>query len=145
MLCPCGSDKDYAECCALYHDQVTNAPTPETLMRSRYAAFALGDAEYLLSTSLAKNHAVNELEQLKAQMNLVEWLQLDVVDAHDNVVEFKAYYRDESGIEVLHERSSFVYENNRWFYDEGTLFNTRIERNQLCPCGSGKKHKKCCG
>ncbi len=144
MLCPCGSNKDYSDCCQLYHKRVTNAPTPETLMRSRYAAFALGEAEYLLETSLVKNHVVNELEQLEAQMNLVEWLQLDVVDAHDNVVEFKAYYRDDSGIQVLHEKSTFVYENSRWFYDEGTLFNTRIERNQLCPCGSEKKYKKCC-
>ncbi len=114
-------------------------------MRSRYSAFALGEAVYLLHTSLTQHHAPDELEMLQAQMHQVEWLKLEVVDAHDNIVEFKAYYRDESGIQLLHERSTFVLENGRWLYDEGTIYHTKIERNTLCPCGSGKKYKKCCG
>ncbi len=144
MLCPCGSSNDYSDCCQPYLNLLESAPTPEALMRSRYCAFALGEAEYLVATSLIKNHAVNELEQLQAQMNLVAWLQLDIITAYDNFVEFKAYYRDESGIQVLHEKSTFVYQENRWFYEEGTLFNTKIERNEPCPCASGKKYKKCC-
>ncbi|WP_345977050.1 YchJ family metal-binding protein [Sulfurimonas sp. HSL3-7] len=121
------------------------AQTPEQLMRSRYSAFALGEAAYLLKTSMPKHHAADELEQLKAQMGQVEWLKLEVLDAHDDIVEFKAYYRDEIGIHLLHEKSRFVFDGSRWLYDEGTLFNTKIERNEPCPCGSGKKYKKCCG
>ncbi|MGB5966156.1 MAG: YchJ family protein [Sulfurimonadaceae bacterium] len=145
MICPCGSNREYKACCQPCHNQAKSAQTPEELMRSRYAAFALGEAEYLFNTSLVKHHAPNELEQLKAQIAQVEWLKLDLVDAYDNVVEFKAYYRDESGIHLLHEKSTFIYENSHWFYDEGTLYNTKIERNEVCPCGSGKKYKKCCG
>ena len=78
-------------------------------------------------------------------MGQVEWLKLEVLAAYDDIVEFKAYYRDESGIHLLHEESHFIYENECWFYDEGTLFNTKIERNETCPCGSEKKYKKCCG
>lgn len=145
MLCPCGSDRDYKACCGPFHKRVTIAQTPEELMRSRYAAFALGEAQYLYETSLQKHHAPDELEQLKAQMGQVEWLKLEVTDAHDNIVAFKAYYRDESGIHLLHEKSTFVYLDSHWFYDTGELYNTKIERNESCPCGSGKKYKKCCG
>lgn len=145
MVCPCGSNSEYAQCCEPFHKILQAAPTPEALMRSRYAAFALGEAEYLYKTSLPKQHAPNELEQLKAQMGQVEWLKLEVVGAYENIVEFKAYYRDENGIHLLHEKSTFIYERSHWFYDEGTLYKTKIERNESCPCGSGKKYKKCCG
>ncbi len=145
MYCPCGSGKQYSECCEPLHRGLKTAQTPEQLMRSRYSAFALGEAAYLLKTSMPEHHAADELEQLQAQMGQVEWLKLEVLAAYDNIVEFKACFRDESGIHLLHEKSSFVFDGSRWLYDEGTLFNTKIERNEACPCGSGKKYKKCCG
>ena len=48
-LCPCNSGKDYRVCCGLYHEGEV-APTPTALMRSRYSAFALENADYLLAT-----------------------------------------------------------------------------------------------
>ncbi len=145
MLCPCGSEKSYQACCEPLHKGLATAETPEALMRSRYGAFALGRAEYLYDTSLPEHHAPDELEQLRAQMGQVEWLKLDVIDAHDDIVEFKAYYRDAGGLHLLHEKSRFVMLGGRWFYDTGELYNSKIERNEPCPCGSGKKYKKCCG
>lgn len=144
-MCPCGSGKEYEACCEPFHKGLKKPETPETLMRSRYSAFVKGEAEYLLATSLSRHHAPDELEQLKGQMGQVEWLKLDVLEAQENSVEFKAYYRDKEGLHLLHERSRFVYQDDQWFYDEGTLYNSKIERNELCPCGSGKKYKKCCG
>jgi preprotein translocase subunit SecA len=29
-------------------------------------------------------------------------------------------------------------------FSHGTVHHTKIGRNSLCPCGSGKKFKKCC-
>lgn len=144
-MCPCGSNKAYSDCCEPLHSRLQKAQIAEELMRSRYSAFALGNAEYLYKTSLPAHHAPDELDALKMQMNQVEWLRLDVVSASEESVEFKAYYRDAGGIRLLHEKSTFVYENGQWLYDEGTLYTTKIERNEPCPCGSGKKYKKCCG
>ena len=144
-MCPCGSGKTYLLCCGPLHTGQQKAQSPEQLMRSRYSAFARGEAEYLLKTSVDRDHAPDELEQLKAAMGQVEWIKLEVLDAYDDIVEFKAYFRDESALSLLHEKSRFVFEEEAWFYDEGTLFNTKIERNAPCPCGSGKKYKKCCG
>ncbi len=48
--CPCGSGNALAECCGKYISGVAHAPTAETLMRSRYTAFAVMDDEYLTQT-----------------------------------------------------------------------------------------------
>ena len=42
-------------------------------------------------------------------------------------------------------KSSFIKEDGTWKYLDGELYNSKIERNESCPCGSGKKFKKCCG
>ena len=112
--------------------------TPKELMISRYEAFAKKDWTYLVRTSTSQT--VEEL----ARMPELEWLKLEVLDAYENIVEFKAYYRENAKIAVLHERSSFIKEDGEWKYNDGELFNTKVERNEPCPCGSGKKYKKCC-
>ena len=50
-----------------------------------------------------------------------------------------------------HELSTFKKEGNEWFFVDGALRNNTIQRsspkvgrNDPCPCGSGKKAKKCC-
>lgn len=47
--CPCGLPAGYDACCGRYHRGAA-APTAEALMRSRFTAFALGDAAYLRDT-----------------------------------------------------------------------------------------------
>ncbi len=49
-ICPCGTGLDYEACCGPYHARVAEPATPEALMRSRYAAFGLGELEYLWAT-----------------------------------------------------------------------------------------------
>lgn len=110
----------------------------EDLMRSRYDAFVRIDGEYLARTTTQ-----NISSDISSYKN-IEWLKLDVLDATDDEVEFKAYYREDDSLDVLHERSKFVQKDGVWLYDSGELFNTKIERNEQCPCGSGKKYKKCC-
>jgi hypothetical protein len=48
-VCPCGLGDGYESCCGRLHAGAP-APTAESLMRSRYSAFAVGDAGYLLRT-----------------------------------------------------------------------------------------------
>jgi SEC-C motif-containing protein len=112
--------------------------TPEELMRSRYDAFVRMDADYLAKTTTQKQPV-----DMQGYENIL-WLKLDVLQALDDEVEFKAYYRENDVIHVLHERSKFVKIADEWLYDSGVLFNTKIERNEPCPCQSGRKYKKCC-
>jgi len=48
--CPCGSGRQYSECCGVYISGKAKAPTAEALMRSRYTAYALHDIDYALKT-----------------------------------------------------------------------------------------------
>lgn len=113
--------------------------TPEELMRSRYDAFVKKDWEYLVKTSVNQT-----IEELSAPTS-IKWLKLEVLKSYDDIVEFKAYYLENENINVLHEKSRFIKEDGIWKYLDGELFNSKIERNESCPCGSGKKFKKCCG
>lgn len=64
--CPCHSEKSYEECCQLYH----NGKLPESalsLMRSRYAAYALGLADYIISTT--------DPDHRDYSSNLISWKQ----------------------------------------------------------------------
>ena len=85
------------------------------------------------------------------------WRKLEIVDApevpkygKEGLVEFKAHYTLKNADHVLHERSKFIKEDGQWFYVSAQHKNpviqtsTKVGRNDACPCGSGKKFKKCC-
>ena len=128
--CPCGRTDGkgrplaYEHCCGRYLGPLdaTPAPDAESLMRSRYSAFVLENAGYLLATW----HASNRPPQLDFDHG-VRWLGLEVRsqkqqdDSHAQV-EFVARMRDASGrANRLHERSRFVRELDesgvlRWYY-----------------------------
>lgn len=117
-------------------------------MRSRYSAFCSGNVDYLVQTQL--NSSEEDAAQIKKTIAATKWLKLDVLKTEINettgVVEFAAYYRDQRGQGQLHERSDFLKLDNRWFYTGGKFLPPKkLQRNEPCWCGSGKKFKKCCG
>lgn len=122
--CPCGRGASYAACCGRYVDDFAGTPAPdaESLMRSRYSAFVLERADYLLATW----HASRRPAALDFDAG-VRWLGLQVRqhqqrDALHAEVEFVARRRDPGGRAMrLHERSRFVREAGRWYYVDGEL------------------------
>jgi SEC-C motif-containing protein len=149
-LCHCGSGKAFADCCAPLLRGEQFATTPEALMRSRYSAFCEGNVEYLLQTHLEDTPSPDAEKQIRATTANTQWLKLEVLNASQSgnagVVEFIAFYRDNRGAGQLHERSNFIRKDERWFYVDGThLPAVKVQRNDPCWCGSGKKFKKCCG
>ncbi len=147
--CPCGSGDSYRNCCGRYIGTGTPAPTAERLMRSRYTAYVLGDAGYLSTTW----HRHTRPPDLTLD-GRVEWLRLEVrghtggrPGDSEGEVEFVAHYRAGGKMGRMHELSRFLFEDGRWFYFDGTTGKVppKIGRNEPCPCGSGRKYKKCCG
>lgn len=91
-------------------------------MRSRYSAFAVGDADYLLATWHASTRPSDV--ELEAGMR---WRRLDVLATsaggpfdRTGVVEFDARWSQDGERGVLHEVSEFVREGGRWYYLRGT-------------------------
>lgn len=121
--CLCLSGEAYTDCCGRFHDGRAEAATAEQLMRSRYSAFVLLNAEYLRKTWLPQT-APAELELDPA----MEWRRLDILSTDrggpldsEGTVEFKAHFRHDGERGVHHETSRFVRENRRWYYVDGVL------------------------
>jgi SEC-C motif-containing protein len=127
--CPCGSALPYAACCGRLHAEHAasgrlTAPTPEALMRSRYAAFVLDLRPYLL----ASWHTSTRPASLDAPEPGLKWLGLDVkraamLDPGHGTVEFVARSKLGGRAHRLHEVSRFVREGGEWFYVDGDLGN----------------------
>jgi SEC-C motif domain protein len=122
--CPCGRSHAYEACCGRWHSgaQHLAAPTPEALMRSRYAAYALGLTDYLLATW----HAATRPATLAPFDPQVRWLGLEVrktsmSDADHGLVEFVARSKLAGRAHRLRETSRFVREDGRWYYVDGDV------------------------
>lgn len=119
-------------------------------MRSRYTAFCRGDVDYLIATHHPSKRQGDDRQSLSQTIAMTEWLGLRVLHsgATDDVgtVEFVAFFNAQGTPSQLHERSEFVRQAGRWYYLQGKLLPPiRIERNDPCWCGSGRKYKKCHG
>lgn len=153
LPCPCGSTLDLAACCGRYHAGEP-APAAEGLMRSRYAAYALGNLDYIEATSGGPAAlAFDRAEAAVLQIGTV-WLALEIVATRKGretdsygAVSFIARYRHNGAEAALAETSRFRRVDGRWLYwdREPAPRAASPGRNDPCPCGSGRKFKKCCG
>ena len=133
--------------------------TAAELMASRYVAYATGAIDYLLATHDPSSRARADRKATEEWSKRAEWRSLELLsterggpDDDDGVVEFVARYAID-GVEYKHhERSDFKRIDGRWFFMNGEKVSAppvrrtgeKVGRNDPCPCGSGKKHKKCC-
>ncbi|WP_030912098.1 YchJ family protein [Streptomyces sp. NRRL F-5126] len=121
--CPCGLPATYGACCARFHTGSAAPATAESLMRSRYSAFAVRDEPYLLRTwAAATRPTALGLDPA------VRWTGLDVLAGTDGTafhttgtVTFAAHYTDRGGPGTLRERSTFAREQGRWVYVDGDV------------------------
>jgi SEC-C motif domain protein len=120
MKCPCHSGKLYAECCAPYH-QGTLAPTAVALMRSRYSAYALSNANYIIATT-HPNHPDSALPLSKRKKQIKDFCRnttfkgLDILEVTENTVTFRAHLTQKGHDVSFTEKSAFEELNGRWLY-----------------------------
>lgn len=157
LLCPCGSQQLFSNCCEPFIKHKACPSTPEALMRSRYTAYTQSDIDYIFKTMTGKALKESDRDASQEWAGTCEWLGLEILDApepHDTegFVEFIAHYKEKGHVMKLHERSRFIYEKDQWYYTDGIFpeqqpvrTEKKIGRNEPCLCGSGKKFKKCCG
>ena len=122
-LCPCGSNKNYADCCARYVGGNEIAPTAESLMRSRSPAYTLLREDYLLATwhPSTRPSALDLADEAPTKWLGLELKRHEQQDAKRAIVEFVARYKVNGRAHRLHEVSRFVREEGRWFYMDGDV------------------------
>ena len=142
-LCYCDSEKNFQECCEPLLLKKKKAQSSLELMRSRYSAYVLKRGQYLYDTCSDRLKNIDDIASINNQN--IHWLGLKIESSGANEVVFMAYYKEENEIMVLKEKSLFIIQEGKYLYDSGEILPAQINRNEACPCKSGKKYKKCCG
>lgn len=129
--CPCKSGARYAACCAPFHRGDRTPDTPEALMRSRFAAFALGLGAYLVDTlaadhedrALPRDALALELGRVKDQKRFLDLRIVSTSAAGDRgEVLFHARVFERGQDRSFAELSSFVREGDgAWRYARGVV------------------------
>ncbi|MFZ4099837.1 MAG: YchJ family protein [Chlamydiia bacterium] len=127
--CPCHSGLRYQDCCQRWH--LGGVPeTPEQLMRSRYAAYALGLADYIMATTSpqhpdGKTDATLRKEQILAFSKSTQFVGLTVLSVAQHgergEVTFRALLRQGGEDASFTERSYFERHNGQWLYVSGEI------------------------
>lgn len=121
--CPCGSGRDYGDCCGPFLAGSAVPETAEQLMRSRYTAHVRGDRDWLRATW----HPVTRRSRIDLDPG-VRWMGLQILATEGGgpadakgTVEFVAHYKIGGKAQRLHERSRFQRRNGTWLYLDGDL------------------------
>ena len=142
--CPCGRSStfggvlSYERCCGRYLDDASvSAPDAESLMRSRYTAYALGRHDYVLATWDPAHRPA------RLNVDSARWTGLRVLDHRSTApdaaeVEFVAGYADRRSGQAgeLWERSRFTLRDGRWWYlDAGDHRTDPVGQRRRPPVG----------
>ena len=127
-FCPCGSTKKYKKCCKTFHDNISIPKTALELMKSRYCAYAVSNANYIISTSHEKNidfsTDLNSWQKdILSFCTNTKFERLEIIDFIEYEIEsfvtFKAYLFQNNQDVSFVEKSRFLKENDKWFYVDG--------------------------
>ncbi len=130
-------------------------------MRSRYTAFTKGDIEYIGATRHPFSPGKFDERSARKWSLGSEWIGLEIKSTEaggeedsEGTVEFVASYTINGRREDHEETAHFArHDDGRWYFVDGEELSPqpvvretpKVGRNEPCPCGSGKKFKKCCG
>jgi SEC-C motif domain protein len=159
--CPCGSGKTFDACCGPILEGAP-APTAEALMRSRYTAYVKRNYAHLKRSLSADQREDFSEKDAREWAEAAQWMGLEITGTEaggpedsEGMVDFIARFRMEGQERAHVEKARFAREEGAWVY-AGTIEPEtaaapirreapKVGRNDPCPCGSGKKYKKCHG
>ena len=158
QICPCGSGGLFADCCEPVIKGERESETAEELMRARYSAFATGAMDFIVATTHSSTRPEVNVADITEWSQTSTWEGLQIIDTRDvtdnkTLVSFEARFTQRGKEQHHREMSEFEREDGRWRFVTGEQLKNptvryetpRVGRNEPCPCGSGRKYKKCCG
>jgi SEC-C motif-containing protein len=127
-LCPCHSGAPYTTCCQPYHEGLP-AENALKLMRSRYSAYALHLADYIIATTHPQNPAYQTnhpkwKKEILDHTHKTAFESLKILEFVDGKTEATVTFH--AGLSQHHqdisftEKSSFLKVDGRWYYLSGT-------------------------
>ena len=163
--CPCGSGTRPDACCLPVIQGKREPKTAEELLRARFTAFTRADVDYVINTHHPETRAEIKRDEVEEWAKGSDWVGLQILQQEagtekddQGTIAFRALYREKGKPETEKlqehwEQSYFKKEGGSWrFLDARGIqvgpyrrAEPKIGRNDPCPCGSGKKAKKCCG
>ena len=159
-LCSCDTKKPYSECC---EPVIRGKKTPDRaadVMRARYTAFVKHEIDFIMGSLSPARVKDMDRKSIEEWSRDTQWEGLEILATEKGgpedtagSVEFKANFREKEELQAHHELATFVKLNGTWLFDDGRtppgkpirLEGPKTGRNDPCPCGSGKKFKKCHG
>lgn len=122
-LCPCFSHKKYKKCCRLYHNGM-KIPTPESLVRARYAAYSMGLADFIMLTTHPDNPNFDENKDTwRANIDAFTmrsmFYKLDILSAEDDKVSYRATTLSQGKYNTVMEHCTFKQVDGKWLYLDG--------------------------
>jgi SEC-C motif-containing protein len=129
-------------------------------MRARYSAYAKEQVAFILDTTHPGQRDQYTAEGIRRWARNSEWRGLTIIAAEGGTaaddtgtVEFVAEYIEKGQRRRHHESAQFQRHDNAWYFYDGqpptpqtvVRQGPKVGRNDSCPCGSGRKFKKCCG
>jgi SEC-C motif-containing protein len=157
--CFCGSNVDFSSCCQPFINEEQQVQTAEQLMRSRFSAYAIGNAQYIYDTYAKSSQTSQSVNDIEDWSKSCIWVALTIYPTIDEVtnsteafVEFSAFYITQNTLCELREKSRFILEDatteqldsalnaplKQWRYIDGDIIAhnelSTIKRNSLCPC-----------
>ena len=160
MQCPCQSGKTFATCCEPIIQGQKVAVTAEELMRARYTAYTQVEMAFIEKTHDPETRGDVDMDANRKWAESTKWTGLEIHEtkqggANDEVgtVAFTATFETDQGPQRHSELSFFRKRDGQWYFVDASdptkqpvvRSQPKIGRNDPCPCGSGKKYKKCCG
>jgi SEC-C motif domain protein len=127
--CPCDSGRKYKKCCRPLH-RGQAAASPEALMRSRFTAYALDLADYIVATThpdgpmweTDRDAWLGSIHEFSAK---TEFSDLKVLGANASgergTVLFQCVLTQGGAQRVFSEESVFARYDGRWVYHSGRV------------------------
>ncbi|MDB5105995.1 MAG: motif domain protein [Fibrobacteres bacterium] len=158
--CSCDTKKPFSECCEPVLKRTRQAESPAALMRARYSAFVRHEIDFLMDSVSPVRRKEFDRKGIEDWSRDTDWAGLEILSTEKGgpeddkgSVEFIAKFREKDEEQKHHELATFVKIKGAWYFDDGRTppakpvksEGPKVGRNDPCPCGSGKKFKKCHG
>src|SRR5687767_10981241 len=124
--CPCLSGKKYKKCCRPYHENQSK-PVPEALARARFAAYALGNIDFIMDTTHPESPHINKNKirwraELEAYVLRNHFAAFKILSAEDDKVTYEATLMEFRVQEHRYtEDARFKQVDGKWLYFDGDM------------------------